>query len=53
MWVIFILVVIVLALVGTLVTALAAWIIHKVSNAIIRDNWKLEKEEKTEQENKK
>ena len=46
MWVIFILVVIALALVGTLVTALAAWIIHKVSNAIIRDNRRMEAEEK-------
>ncbi len=46
MWVIFILAAIVIALVATLVTVTAAWIIHKVSNAMIREDRQLEKEEK-------
>lgn len=46
MWVIFILSSIVIALVATLVIALAAWVIHKVSNAMIREDRQLEKEEK-------
>ena len=46
MWVIFILAGIVIALVATLVIALAAWIIHKVSNAMIREDRQLEREEK-------
>lgn len=46
MWVIFILAAIVIALVATLVVALAAWIIHKVSNAMIRENRELERNER-------
>lgn len=46
MWVIFILAAIVIALVAVLVIALAAWIIHKVSNAMVREDRQLEKEEK-------
>lgn len=46
MWVIFILAAVVIALVATLVIALAAWIIHKVSNAMIRENKRLEREER-------
>ncbi len=46
MWVIFILAGIVIALVATLVITAAAWIIHKVSNAMIREDRQLEKEEK-------
>lgn len=45
-WVIFILAGIVIALVATLVVAVAAWIIHKVSNAMIREDRQLEREEK-------
>ncbi len=50
MWVIFILVFIAIAFIATLVWAFAAWIIHKVSNAIIRDNRKLEQEKFNEGE---
>ena len=46
MWVIFILAAIVIALVATMVIALAVWIIHKVSNAMIRENRELDREEK-------
>ena len=46
MWVIFILAGIVIALVAPLVIALAAWIIHKASNAMIREDRQLEREEK-------
>lgn len=46
MWVIFILACIMIALVATLVIAFAAWLIHKVSNAMIREDRQLEREEK-------
>lgn len=46
MWVIFILSGVVIALVATLVIVLAAWIIHKVSNAMVREDKRLEQEEK-------
>lgn len=46
MWVIFILAGVVIALVATLVIVLAAWIIHKVSNAMVREDRQLEQEEK-------
>lgn len=48
MWVIFILAGIVIALVATLVVVLAAWIIHKVSNAMLREDRALERENKKE-----
>lgn len=47
MWVIFLLAAIVIALVATLVIVSAAWIIHRVSNAMIREDRQLEREEKS------
>lgn len=46
MWVIFILAMVVIALAAVMVTALSVWIIHKVSNAMIREDRQLEREEK-------
>lgn len=46
MWVIFILSGVVIALVATITIALSAWIIHKVRNAMIREDRELEREEK-------
>ena len=46
MWVIFILVFLALVPIAALVITLAAWIIHKVHNAMIREDRELEKEEK-------
>lgn len=50
MWVIFILAMVVIALLATLAITLAAWIIHKVSNAMIREDRELEKENNNEGE---
>ncbi|MEZ3488329.1 MAG: hypothetical protein K1W22_17550 [Lachnospiraceae bacterium] len=46
MWVIFILAFAVIALVAVLVVVAAVWLVHKVSNAMIREDRQLEKEEK-------
>ena len=46
MWVIFILSAMAIGLIATWVVALAAWIIHKVSNAMVLDNLEWEIEEK-------
>lgn len=46
MWVIFILAFAAIALIAVLVVVAAVWLVHKVSNAMIREDRKLEKEEK-------
>ncbi len=53
MWLIFILAVIAIVAFATLVIVGAAWLVHKVSNAMIRDNRKLEKEETEHREGEK
>lgn len=46
MWVIFILAFAVIALIAVLVVVAAVWLVHKVSNTMIREDRQLEKEEK-------
>ncbi len=46
MWVIFILAFAVIAFIATLVIVAAVWLVHKVSNAMIREDRQLDREEK-------
>lgn len=46
MWVIFILAFAVIAFIAVLVIVAAAWLVHKVSNAMIREDRQPDREEK-------